>query len=141
VDKYDDKIVALLSQDGRLSISKLAEAVALSRSAVSERLKRLEERGIILGYRAVLAEPQGQISAFFELSFRTPRCEQYGARIGQIPEVRLCYSISGDTDMLVQVRVASMTRLDAIRQQLEALPQLSMIKTHAILSELVDRTR
>ena len=104
MDRYDDKIVALLSRDGRLSISKLAEAVALSRSAVSERIKRLEERGIILGYRAVLAEPLGQISAFFELSFRTTRCEQYGARIGQIPEVRLCYSVSGATDMLVQVR-------------------------------------
>ena len=52
LDKYDQKIMALLQDDGRMSISQLAREVSLSRSAVTERLKRLEEQHIISGYHA-----------------------------------------------------------------------------------------
>lgn len=78
MDHFDQKLLALLRDNARLSITELSKAVFLSRSAVSERLRRLEEEGIITGYHAHIrpAEREG-VKAFFELSFRMICCEEY----------------------------------------------------------------
>ena len=138
MDHFDQKLLALLRDNARLSITELSKAVFLSRSAVSERLRRLEEEGIITGYHAHIrpADREG-VKAFFELSFRMICCEEYAGLLRQIPEVRQCYSISGDTDLLVAVEAEHLQRIEAIRQQIEAYPHLKMIKTHIVLRELL----
>jgi DNA-binding Lrp family transcriptional regulator len=140
LDKYDQKIMALLQDDGRMSISQLAREVSLSRSAVTERLKRLEEQQIISGYHARLGTAQQPpIRAYFELFYQVARCEQYAEQLRLLPEVQLCHSISGQTDMLVYVEVADMTRLESLRREIENLPNITMVKTHMVLSELINR--
>lgn len=140
LDKYDQKIMALLQDDGRMSISQLAREVSLSRSAVTERLKRLEEQQIISGYHARLGSAQQPpIRAYFELFYQVARCEQYAEQLRLLPEVQLCHSISGQTDMLVYVEVANMTRLESLRREMENLPNITMVKTHMVLSELINR--
>jgi len=140
LDKYDQKIMALLQDDGRMSISQLAREVSLSRSAVTERLKRLEEQHIISGYHARLGtSQQPPIRAYFELFYQVARCEQYAEQLRLLPEVQLCHSISGQTDMLVYVEVADMARLESLRREIENLPNITMVKTHMVLSELINR--
>lgn len=140
LDKYDQKIMALLQDDGRMSISQLAREVSLSRSAVTERLKRLEEQQIISGYHARLGSAQQPpIRAYFELFYQVARCEQYAEQLRLLPEVQLCHSISGQTDMLVYVEVANMTRLESLPREMENLPNITMVKTHMVLSELINR--
>ena len=140
MDKYDQKIMALLQDDGRMSISQLAREVSLSRSAVTERLKRLEEQQIISGYHARLGSAQqAPIRAYFELFYKVARCEQYAEQLRLLPEVQLCHSISGQTDMMVYVEVADMARLESLRREIENLPNITMLKTHMVLSELINR--
>ena len=140
MDKYDQKIMALLQDDGRMSISQLAREVSLSRSAVTERLKRHEEQHIISGYHARPGTAQQPpIRAYFELFYQVARCEQYAEQLRLLPEVQLCHSISGQTDMLVYVEVADMARLESLRREIENLPNITMVKTHMVLSELINR--
>ncbi|WP_116474182.1 Lrp/AsnC family transcriptional regulator [Zobellella maritima] len=138
MDKFDQKIVSLLAENARMAVAGIAREVNLSRSAVSERIRSLEERGIIRGYHARIGSPNAGIRAYFELYYHIHRCEQYATVLRTIPEVKLCYTISGDTDMLVYVEAESMARLDAVRLQIEQIPNIRMVKTHMILGELIN---
>ncbi|ATG75052.1 ArsR family transcriptional regulator [Zobellella denitrificans] len=138
MDKFDRQIVALLAANARMAVASIAREVSLSRSAVSERIRQLEERGIIRGYHARIGGGGGAVRAYFELHYHVHRCEQYAALLRAIPEVKLCYTISGETDMLVYVEAASMIRLDEVRGQIENMPNIKTVKTHMILSELIN---
>ncbi|WP_445400969.1 Lrp/AsnC family transcriptional regulator [Zobellella sp. An-6] len=138
MDKFDRQIVALLAANARMAVASIAREVSLSRSAVSERIRQLEERGIIRGYHARIGGGGGAVRAYFELHYQVHRCEQYAALLRAIPEVKLCYTISGETDMLVYVEAASMARLDEVRGQIENMPNIKTVKTHMILSELIN---
>lgn len=129
--------MALLAANARMAVASIAREVSLSRSAVSERIRQLEERGIIRGYHARIGGG-GAVRAYFELHYHVHRCEQYAALLRAIPEVKLCYTISGETDMLVYVEAASMIRLDEVRGQIENMPNIKTVKTHMILSELIN---
>ena len=68
MDKFDQEIIAQLRINARASISSIAESVNLSRSAVSERIKKLEQTGIIRGYQVLLSESQKEgVSVYFEI--------------------------------------------------------------------------
>ena len=75
MDKFDTAIINSLRQDARQSVSNIAEQVNLSRSAVAERIKKLELTGIIRGYQVLLSESQKEgVSAYFEIQHQCPRC-------------------------------------------------------------------
>ena len=75
VDKFDQLIIAELKRNARQSISNIAEAVSLSRSAVAERIKKLEQNSTIKGYQVLLSESQKEgVSAYLEIQHRCPRC-------------------------------------------------------------------
>ncbi len=136
VDKFDRQILALLRSDARTPVSQIARDVNLSRSAVSERIRQLEQTGIIQGYHARVADPDGgAVKAFFELFYKDGRCQDYVERMRAFPEIRRCCGISGETDMLVYVEVASMARLSEIRDELERFPQMQRVKTHMVVQE------
>lgn len=137
MDKFDQQILALLRRNARLPISRIASEVGLSRPAVSERIQRLESSGVIRGYHAhVVPVGAHPLKAFFEIfSHQQGQCEQYIQRLSALPEVRHCYGISGETDMLIQVEVPSMERLLALLQQIEALPGIRRIRTHVVMRD------
>lgn len=136
MDKFDRQIITLLRQDARTSVSQIAREVNLSRSAVGERIRQLEQSGVIRGYHAQVADPVGSgVEAFLELFYKDGRCQDYVERMRAYPEIRQCCGISGETDMLVQVEAASMARLAEIRGVIEGFPGMQRVKTHMVVNE------
>ncbi|MBB1517685.1 Lrp/AsnC family transcriptional regulator [Aquipseudomonas guryensis] len=136
MDKFDHQILALLREDARTSVSQIAREVNLSRSAVGERIRQLEQGGVIRGYHACVVEPEGAaVKAFLELFYTNGRCQDYVERMRVHPEIRQCCGISGETDMLVQVEAASMARLSEIRGEIENYPGMQRVKTHMVVQE------
>ncbi|QYJ85979.1 Lrp/AsnC family transcriptional regulator [Shewanella mesophila] len=139
MDKFDQAIITALRQDARQSVSSIADTVSLSRSAVSERIKKLEQTGIIRGYQVLLSESQKEgVSAYFEIQHRCPRCADVVHVFQAIPEVVTCRGITGDMDLLVYVQAESMRRLHEIREYIDAQTDIIKIKTHVVMSEWID---
>lgn len=140
LDRFDEKILALLVEDARTSLSEISKKINLSRSAVTERIKRLEEKGIITGYHAHLnLTDEHLVSAYFSLTFRPLYCEQIEALLVSIPEIKLAHSISGDIDLILFVEAASMNRLNDIRTIMDSWPNIEKIVTHMVLTDRVRR--
>ncbi|WP_087019752.1 Lrp/AsnC family transcriptional regulator [Thaumasiovibrio subtropicus] len=143
MDKFDQDIIAILTKSGRRSVSEIAREVNLSRTAVTARIKRLEEEGVILGYHATVARPESQVTAYMALHFDTSNadysCEKYSAIIEKIPEVQWMDIISGETDMMLFVEAKSMQRLNQIRDDLQKLPYLRHLITHTVLNTFFNR--
>ena len=136
MDKFDQQILALLRADARVPVSRIARAVNLSRSAVSERIRQLEQRGIISGYHAQVAPPaDAGIKAYLELFYQGGRCENYVERMRSFSEVRRCSGISGETDMLVYIEAPSMQRFSEIRGEIENYPGMQKVKTHVVVKD------
>ncbi len=136
VDKFDRQILTLLRSDARTSVSQIAREINLSRSAVSERIRYLEESGVIRGYHAQVAVPgEGGVRAYLELFYQNARCQDYVERMREYPEIRHCSGISGETDMLVLVEAPSMARLSEVRAAIEAFPQMQRVKTHVVVQD------
>ncbi len=136
LDKFDQQILALLRNDARMAVTAIAREVCLSRTAVSDRIRQLEERGIIRGYHAVVSDGATPVvRAYLELCYNESRCETYVDRIRAFPEVKRCSGISGDTDMLVYLETASMERLIEIRAAIENFHKMVRVKTHIVLKE------
>ena len=136
MDKFDRQIIALLRQDARTPVSQIAREVSLSRSAVGERIRQLEQDGVIRGYHAQVVDPAGGgVKAFLELFYQNSRCQDYVDRMRAFPEIRQCCGISGETDMLLQVEAASMARLAEIRGAIESMPGMLRVKTHMVVNE------
>ncbi len=140
MDKFDQLIIQALLQDARQPVSAIAEQISLSRSAVAERLKRLEASGDIRGYQVLLGRHDSQpVAAYFEIQHNSARCADVIPDLQAIAEVKRCHGISGDTDLMVYVETASVARLHQIREQLDAHPAILRIKTHIVLSEWLER--
>ncbi|MFT2089989.1 Lrp/AsnC family transcriptional regulator [Paraglaciecola sp. 2405UD69-4] len=139
MDKFDKGIIAELRSNARASISHIAEAVSLSRSSVSERIKKMEKSGIIRGYQVLLSESQKEgVTVYFEIQHRRARCSDVIHLFKTIPEVVTCHGITGDMDLLVFVKAASMRRIHEIREFLDVEEDVTKIKTHVVMSEWID---
>ena len=140
MDKFDDQILSLLKHDARASVTDIARQVNLSRSAVTARIQKLEQENVILGYHANIAQDEADlIQAYmalkFDMSASSHYCECYAETIYKIDGVKWCHAISGETDMMLFVEVPTMTRLNEIRDQLQAIPELRHLMTHTVLTE------
>ncbi|MCL1078978.1 Lrp/AsnC family transcriptional regulator [Parashewanella spongiae] len=139
MDKFDQAIINLLRKNARQRVSFIAEQVSLSRSAVSDRIKKLESSGIIRGYQVLLSESQKEgVSAYFEIQHQCARCSEVMHVFHAIPEVITCRGISGEMDLLVYVKAASMKRLHQIRELIDAQDDIVRIKTHVVMSEWIN---
>ncbi len=124
----DRDIVRLLVKDGRMSYTDLAEQVGLSVSAVHQRVRRLEERGVIRGYRAdVDPDAVGHpLTAFIAVRPFEPRApDDVPERLADIGAVESCYSVAGDESYLLKVRVASPAALEMVLQQIREAGNVS----------------
>ncbi len=139
MDKFDNAIINELRKDARQSISYIAKQVNLSRSAVSDRIKKLEQSEIIRGYQVMLSESQKEgVTAYFEVQHECARCSEVIHIFHEIPEVITCHGITGDMDLLVYVKAKSMRRLHEIRELFDGNPDIVRIKTHVVMSEWIN---
>lgn len=138
MDKFDRRIIEALRRNARQPVSAIAQEVNLSRSSVSERIKKLEHSGTIRGYQVLLSESRkAEVSAYFEVQHSCNRSGDIIDLFRQIPEVQTCHGITGETDLLVFVCTESMQRLHEIREALDAHPDLTRITTHVVMSEWI----
>jgi Lrp/AsnC family leucine-responsive transcriptional regulator len=117
MDAIDLKILELLQTDGRTSHSEIAKAVGLSAPSVGERVKKLESRGIIRRYVALL-EPQRvnrPITAFIAISLDKPiHTQAFLQRIRELDDVLECHHVTGEMDYLLKVRTRSTASLESL---------------------------
>ena len=109
--------MALLADDGRMSFTDLAKRTGLSVSAVHQRVRRLEQRGLITGYRAMLdAKALGlPLTAFVSITpIDVAQPDDAPARLAHLPEIEECYSVAGVESYILKVRVASPDALEGL---------------------------
>ena len=116
-DDIDAGIVRAVLRDARATLADLSAAVGLSVSAVQARLRRLEARGVITGYRALVdAEAVGKpLAAFVEITPLDPgQPDNAPELLEHLAEIEACHSIAGDAAYMLLVRVASPRHLEAL---------------------------
>jgi Lrp/AsnC family transcriptional regulator, leucine-responsive regulatory protein len=116
-DSVDRAILATISRDGRATLSQLSDAVGLSVSAVQSRLRRLETRGVIAGYRAVLDPEQvgTPLSAFIEITPLDPaQPDNAPELLEHLDAIEACHSIAGDASYMLFVRVPTPRDLEQL---------------------------
>lgn len=139
MDKFDKAIITELRINARESISHIADTVNLSRSAVSERIKKMEQNGIIKGYQVLLSESQKEyVTAYFEIQHNCHKPAELVSIFLGIPEIVTCHGITGEMDLLIYMKAHSMKRLHEIREYIENRVDIVKIKTHVVMTEWID---
>jgi Lrp/AsnC family transcriptional regulator, leucine-responsive regulatory protein len=136
VEDLDRQIVRLLAEDGRRSYTDLARDTGLSVSAVHQRVRRLEKRGVIRGYRAdVDADEVGlPMTAFVSIKPIDPSApDDAPERLRKLTAIEACHSVAGDESYILKVRVPSPGDLEALLQEIRAAANVST-RTTVVLS-------
>jgi Lrp/AsnC family leucine-responsive transcriptional regulator len=136
VEDLDRQIVRLLAADGRRSFTDLAKDTGLSVSAVHQRVKRLEKRGVVRGYRAdVDPEQVGlPLTAFVSIKPIDPAApDDAPERLAHLTAIEACHSVAGDESYILKVRVESPAALEALLQEIRGAANVST-RTTVVLS-------
>ncbi len=139
LDETGWHILEALQENARLSFSELGQRVGLSSPAVAERVRRMEDAGIITGYRAEVntAKIGYPITAIIRIS-NSPgeRCTRFSASAQEIPEVLECYRVTGSDSLIMKVMASSVVHLESLIDRLSEYGQLT---TSIVLSTPVSR--
>jgi len=142
MDTLDRQILIQLQQDGSLTNARLAQALGLSQSAMSERVRRLEQDGHITGYRA-LVDPASLglgLQAFVaaELNHHsTASIQSFEQGVMTLQAVRACYHVAGRFDYLLHVAVRDLEHLGhLIKYDIAAIPGVDKVETMLVYSEV-----
>jgi Lrp/AsnC family leucine-responsive transcriptional regulator len=136
LDPVDLHLVRLLVADGRRSYADLARETGLSTSAAHQRVRRLEQRGVVTGY-AARVDPDAlglPLAAFVSVTPTDPAApDDAPDRLRHLPAVEACYSVAGDESWILQVRVAGPADLEALLQEVRTAAGVST-RTTVVLS-------
>ena len=136
MEEIDRRIVSLLSRNGRMSFTELARQAGLSVSAVHQRVRRLEQDGVIKGYVAVF-DPDDvglPLTAFVSIKPFDPAApDDAPERLSGLTAIEACHSVAGEENYILKVRVASPTELEDLLQQIRTLANVST-RTTVVLS-------
>ncbi len=142
LDDLDKAILTILQQDGRISNADLARQINLSQPATHARLKRLEKRGSIDSYVALLDREQAgfDMLCFVRVSLKRHQIEhvdQFRAAVQEMPEVMECHFVTGDFDYLLKVVVRNRKDLERfLVRKLTPTPGVARVYTNLVLSEV-----
>lgn len=136
MEEINRRIVSLLSRDGRMSFTELARQTGLSVSAAQQRVRRLERRGVIKGY-AALVNPDDAglpLTAFISIKPFDPAApDDAPSRLAHLPAIEACHSVAGEENYILKVRVASPAALEDLLQEIRAAASVST-RTTIVLS-------
>jgi Lrp/AsnC family transcriptional regulator, leucine-responsive regulatory protein len=136
LDAIDHQLVDLLRRDARQRLADLGAAVNLSASAVKRRVDRLEEAGVILGYRAVIDDAKigRHLEAFAELTFAgDTKVADISSVAKDLPEVQAVFTTAGDPDAIVWIRVKDVEDLTRVIDLLRRTGKVTGTKTLMVL--------
>ncbi|MGL5315511.1 MAG: Lrp/AsnC family transcriptional regulator [Peptostreptococcaceae bacterium] len=133
MDITDHRIIDILQKDGRISMKDLGKIVGLTSPAVSERVKRLEEAGIIEGYKAIVnPDALGRvIKAFIHIALPSNKYKDFIEEARKDPRIVECHHITGDDCSLLKVIVKDMYELEEV---IDTIKVIGSTKTSVILS-------
>lgn len=145
IDEMDRRILSLLQQDARLPNAEIARRVGMAPSATLERLRKLEERGVIQGYEVRL-DPRKLglgLTAFIYVKAQDKQGEvETGERLKQHPNVLEVHHIAGEDCYLVKVRATDTEDLGRmLRSDFTGMPGVSSTRTTIVLGTLKESTR
>ena len=136
MEEIDRKIVSLLARNGRMSFTELARQAGLSVSAVHQRVRRLEQDGVIKGY-AALFNPEDlglPLTAFVSVKpFDASAPDDLPQRLERLAAIEACHSVAGDENYILKVRVSSPAALEDLLYQIRTLGGVST-RTTVVLS-------
>lgn len=137
----DEELIALLKANAREPVASLARKLGLSRTTVQDRLRRLEETGVIAGYSLRLArETQiGQLRAFVTLAVEPRRQVEVARALARFPQIEALHTVSGKFDLIAQAKAQSSEAMDELIDAIGQLPGITRIETSVVLSTKLDR--
>jgi Lrp/AsnC family leucine-responsive transcriptional regulator len=144
-DDFDHAILRHVATDGRIAVTELARRIGLSKSPTQVRLRRLEDLGVITGYRAVLDPIRiGQAHvAFVEVKLSDTReaaLQAFNRAVLTIPEVEECHMIASRFDYLLKVRTSDIQAYRRVlAERLSALPHVASTSTYVAMEAVKDK--
>lgn len=138
LDETGWRILHALQENARISFSELGQQVGLSAPAVAERIRRMEDAGIIKGYYAEIdiSRIGYPISAMIRLNTDGDMCSRFGTLSRDIPEIMECYRVTGTDSYIMKAAVASIEHLETLIDRLETFGRLT---TSIVLSTPISR--
>ncbi|MEJ7688971.1 MAG: Lrp/AsnC family transcriptional regulator [Nocardioidaceae bacterium] len=143
LESVDRQICRLLAADGRMSFTDLGKQTGLSTSAVHQRVKRLEQRGVIRGYGVDLdfREVGLAVTAFISIRPIDPsQPDDSPDRVADIPEIEACHSVAGDESYILKVRVGEPSDLEDLLARIRAKANVSTRTTMVLSTPFENRT-
>jgi Lrp/AsnC family leucine-responsive transcriptional regulator len=144
MDALDYRIVDMLQRDGRATQLEISRAVGLSQPAVAERIRKLEERGVITGYVArVDASKLGKdITAFIGVNIEHPKYfEGFAKKVMALPEVLEAHRVAGQDSYLLKVRTSNTKTLDSLLvETLRTISGVTRTHTTIVLTSIKEET-
>jgi Lrp/AsnC family transcriptional regulator, leucine-responsive regulatory protein len=138
VDSLDYKIIEELSRKGRMTWAELAGILGLTSPSVIDRVKRLEEKKVILGYKAQVNHHMLglHVIAFIAVTLEHPKyISKFLDAVGKLKEIEECHHVAGDDDYLLKVRCETNQTLDTfLNTKLKEIPGVSRTRTTIALS-------
>ena len=144
LDEFDRKIVAVLMEDGRITVTDLAQRVGLSKTPCQVRMRKLIDSGVILGFRAVVDPAKLGLDhvAFTEIKLSDTReqaLEAFNAGVRRIPEIEECHMIASSFDYLLKVRTADIRRYRIVLgERITSLPHVASTSTFVAMETIKD---
>ena len=136
MEEIDRQIIALLAVDGRMSFTDLAKETGLSVSAVHQRVRRLQKRGVIKGFAAQF-DPDSiglSMTAFISIKPIDPAApDDAPARLAHLTAIEACHSVAGEENYILKVRVATPSALEELLQQIRIAANVNT-RTTVVLS-------
>lgn len=145
LDEFDRRIIAVLTEDGRMTVTELARQVGLSKTPCQVRLRRLQERGVIRGFRAMVDASKLGIDhvAFTEVKLSDTReaaLKEFNTAVRKIPEIEECHMIASSFDYLLKVRTADIRRYRIILgEKISSLPHVESTSTFVAMETVKDK--
>ncbi|MEO7733744.1 MAG: Lrp/AsnC family transcriptional regulator [Kofleriaceae bacterium] len=140
MDAIDLRILEILQRDARVTQQDIARRVKLSQPSVADRIRKLEARGVILGYFAKVdpAHLGKDITAFIGVGISHPKYfEQFGKKVMAIPDVLECHRVAGNESYLLKIRTENTKSLDRLLvEQLRTIPGVFRTETTLVLSSI-----
>ena len=147
LDAYDKKILSLMAVDGRKSVTALANIIGLSKTPTLKRLKRLEQKGYITGYQALLdfdLLDQAHV-AFINVTLSDTTAaslKKFNTAVQELVAVEQCHMIAGNFDYLLKVRTTDIQEYrELLGEQIAALPFVSHTSTFVSMETVCDRQK
>jgi Lrp/AsnC family leucine-responsive transcriptional regulator len=139
LDRFDRAILEALAEDGRMTVTELAQKVGLSKTPTQVRMRRLIDSGYILGFRAVIDPAKLGLDhiAFTEVKLSDTReqaLREFNAAVRRIREVEECHMIASSFDYLLKVRTADIRRYrEVLGERISSLPHVASTSTYVAM--------